>query len=221
MRTQFYTLTMVGALALMFAGTTSEVSARPGARGSVRYSGSSSVPVTYQKPMNTPGYSAARQSSSPNSVPTSYQRPMNTGPGERAYRRASDYYYYPGSAGYVGDGFNYDDDYNYTSNPQPAQSTAAPTYRAAPPPETGGVISRLPSGYGTATLAGKDYYYSQGIYYVRNDRNYEAVSPPVGLTVTQLPPGATQVKTGLYQYRDVYYRPAYDGGSLAYVVSNP
>ncbi|MCA9776232.1 MAG: hypothetical protein KC800_05930 [Candidatus Eremiobacteraeota bacterium] len=208
-------LSVVSTLAIMVAGTTSDAEARPGARGSVRYSGSSSVPVTYQKPMNTPGYSAARQPTSPNSVPTSYQRPMNTGPGERAYRRASDYYYYPGSAGYIGDG------YDYSSDPQPAQSTAAPTYRPAAPPETGGVISRLPSGFGTASLAGKDYYYSQGIYYVRNQQNYEAVPPPVGLTVAELPPGASQVKTGLYQYRDVYYRPAYDGGNLAYVVSNP
>lgn len=211
MKNKIVTLTAASAFALLLMGA---AQARPGFRGSVRYSGSSSVPVRYQKPMNTPGYSAARPSTSPTDTPTRYQKPMNTGPGERARRRASDYYYYPGSAGYV-------DGYGYETDDQPQQTTAAPTYRAAPPPDTGTVITRLPAGYRTASLSGEEYYYSQGIYYAKGQGNqYEAVTPPIGLTVAQLPAGATQVKTGLYKYRDVYYRPSYDGGELTYTVSN-
>jgi hypothetical protein len=215
MKRQVLTLTTAGALALFTAGIAQEAYARPGAMGSVRYSGSTSAPVRYQKPMNTPGYSAALPSTSTTGIPTSYQRPMNTGPGERAYRRASDYYYYPGSAGY-------DPDYGYDTT-EPTQPTSTPTYQpAAPPPDTGTVITRLPPGYHSVSYSGKDYFYSQGIFYTPGQGNqYEAVTPPIGLTVPQLPAGATQVKTGLYQYRDVYYRPSYSGGDLSYTVSNP
>jgi Family of unknown function (DUF6515) len=50
---------------------------------------------------------------------------------------------------------------------------------------------------------------------------FEVVVPPLGLMVEELPVGASQVKKGLYQHRDVYYRPAYDEGKVKYMVSKP
>ena len=49
----------------------------------------------------------------------------------------------------------------------------------------------LPSGYSRIYVGSSPYYYNQGVYYRSYDNGgYEVVAPPLGASVSQLPPGA-------------------------------
>ncbi|MCA9778281.1 MAG: hypothetical protein KC800_16255 [Candidatus Eremiobacteraeota bacterium] len=81
----------------------------------------------------------------------------------------------------------------------------------------------LPAGYSTFYYGATPYYYYGGDFYTSDNDGYVVVQPPVGATVQTLPPGATLVEgqSDLYVYNGVYYRSVYQGGGVAYIVTNP
>jgi len=129
------------------------------------------------------------------SAPVRYQRPANMPSiGDRVTTLPihNRRAYYPGGSCYYANGFYYQDYY------QDSYESAPPTGQSSG--ETGG---------------------SQPLPPLDNSKSYEVVIPAVGTVIDELPVGATEVKRGLYTFRDVYYRPAYDEGVVKYVVSNP
>jgi len=76
-------------------------------------------------------------------------------------------------------------------------------------------------------VGGRRYYYWGGGYYLYDDDDddYEEVDPPIGAIVSSLPGGTLGMTIGgqkYYVYRDVYYKPIYQSGVVAYeVVENP
>ena len=133
-----------------------------------------------------------------------YQKPMNMPGG--AYRN--------GAAGYQNTG-----GYNAASVPV--------RYQAPVNMPVGSAVRTLPVGYRPMAVAGRNYYYYGGAYYMPDEmtdssqpQSYTVVAPPLGATVDTLPAGAQEISPGLYSAGGVKYRPSYDDGKIVYVVSN-
>jgi len=78
-----------------------------------------------------------------------------------------------------------------------------------PYPRYGEEVSRLPGEYISFGISGKKYFFSSGIFYRRDDRQYVIVAPPVGTLVAGLPSGyKVVVVNGItyYTHNDVYYQ---------------
>lgn len=79
----------------------------------------------------------------------------------------------------------------------------------------------LPLTFALVTIAGMHYYYHRGIYYRELPyKRYVVTEPPVGVVVTQLPPGYITFRSGgieYYYYGDAYYNRAPSG----YIVVKP
>jgi len=79
----------------------------------------------------------------------------------------------------------------------------------------------LPLTFALVTIAGMHYYYHKGIYYKELPyKRYVVTNPPVGVVVTQLPPGYITFRSGgieYFYYGDVYYNRTPSG----YIVVNP
>ncbi len=104
---------------------------------------------------------------------------------------------------------------------------AYPVARVARPvrviPPTRVVVSTLPVGYRTCWYGAIPYYYYDGVYYVKAEEteSYEAVQPPIGTIVTELPKGATQNvidKTTYYEYQEVLYKQIQFDSNIKYEV---
>ena len=54
-------------------------------------------------------------------------------------------------------------------------------------PHCGLRVSFLPHGFFTISLGGSRYYYCDGVYYNRIDRDYVVVAPPIGASVRTIP----------------------------------
>lgn len=65
------------------------------------------------------------------------------------------------------------------------------------------------------TVATQQYYYDQGVYYVKSNNGYTVVQAPVGATVTTIPPGSQTVvineTTNNYYYGGTYYQKTPEG----------
>jgi len=80
-------------------------------------------------------------------------------------------------------------------------------------------VQNLPLGYDRLTHGGNQYYHYNGIFYRRVGDTFRVVRPPLGMRVTQLPPGAVIVYYGdipYYYYYGVFY--LYDPFFEAYVI---
>jgi hypothetical protein len=90
------------------------------------------------------------------------------------------------------------------------------------PPQLGGEISSLPSGYGTIVVNNVTVEYYGGTYYQRAGSGFIVVAPPGGAVVRNLPQGAEKVKIGSQTYVKVgetYYQPVQTNGRNTYEVS--
>lgn len=185
-------------LAFALLGLTPALAQRGG--GSVRYSGARASAAGSSASAARSSASAYRSSASSSSTPVRYQKPMNTPPPigsrpstlpvghARALYGGRSYYYY--------DGAYYADTYEAG-----VEGTGLPGYPSGP------TIDRTE---GTASVAA-----------TTSGGRYVVVSPPLGVSVDELPYGATEVKKGLWEYNGVHYRPAYEDGQVRFVVSNP
>jgi Family of unknown function (DUF6515) len=104
-------------------------------------------------------------------------------------------------------------------------ASAAGVVRRTTRRQIGYSTAYLPTGYSSVLVGPSTYYTCDGDYYTydQSSQQYTVVAPPLGATVTQLPPGATLVAgtTSVYVLNGVYYRPSYDNGVVVYTVSNP
>jgi hypothetical protein len=59
------------------------------------------------------------------------------------------------------------------------------------------------------------YYYAGGVFYEEQDGGYVITAAPMGVTVPELPPGATQVNLNgniAYQFNGTYFQPVFVNG---------
>ena len=80
-----------------------------------------------------------------------------------------------------------------------------------PRPMPGVVVASLPAYYTVCYTGGSAYYYSNGVYYVKEEKgkSYKVVRPPVGTVVPVLPEEAKQnILDGkmYYEFQDVVYK---------------
>ncbi len=73
------------------------------------------------------------------------------------------------------------------------------------------VVSTLPVGYRVCWFGAVPYYYYNGVYYtkIEESENYEAVQPPVGTIIIELPKDAikkTIDNSTYYEYQGVLYK---------------
>ena len=89
----------------------------------------------------------------------------------------------------------------------------------------GVVVASLPRGYDTVVGPEGRYYFSKGNFYQATDGGYQAVAPPIGLELKNIPSNAEMVKAGGQQYfvyNDIYYQALYGGSGIVYkVVEDP
>jgi len=90
-------------------------------------------------------------------------------------------------------------------------------------PRPGVVVAALPAYYSMYYRGGVPYYYSDGIYYVKEEKNdsYKVVQPPVGTLVPVLPEEAKQnVLDGrvYYEFQNVIYKEVQTEEGLKYEV---
>ena len=92
-------------------------------------------------------------------------------------------------------------------------------------PPKGAVVPSVPESSTTAYGGGKNYSYSNGVFYEPAAQGYKIVQPPVGVLVTSIPKGATTVTVNGANYLEfggVWYRPFYSGSDVVYqTVPNP
>lgn len=78
----------------------------------------------------------------------------------------------------------------------------------------------LPLGFTLLTIAGLEYYYSQGRYYRHIENRYAVEHPPIGAIIVDLPVGHVTFRAGgiqYYYYGNAYYKKAPGG----YIVVAP
>lgn len=85
------------------------------------------------------------------------------------------------------------------------------------------VVVTTPKIYKLIYVAGKPYYYWQGIYYVKNEKsdNYTVVTSPIGAVIMELPEGAKQLildNKVYYQYNNTIYKETIIENKIAYEV---
>lgn len=88
----------------------------------------------------------------------------------------------------------------------------------------GAVVDRLPQGVTRVAAMPAPVWYFFGAFFGERDGAYEIVKPPAGLTVFYLPDGYTQESVkgaGLYRFGDVFFKPVFVQGVLAYQVVEP
>jgi hypothetical protein len=89
----------------------------------------------------------------------------------------------------------------------------------------GAVVPSLPRGYDTVYAANASYYFAEGSFFQAAESGYQAVAPPIGIEVKQLPYAAEMVKVKgqqYFAYNDIYYQALYSGSGIVYkVVEDP
>lgn len=90
----------------------------------------------------------------------------------------------------------------------------ARTPNVGPRDPVGSRRRHLPHGHARHRVGGLIYYYWLGAFYRRGGIWYEAVDPPYGIAVEDIPADAERLEVGgrVYFYYDgVFYRPGSDG----------
>lgn len=96
---------------------------------------------------------------------------------------------------------------------------------AAADAAVGSLVPSLPRNYDTLYAANARYYFAEGTFYQAAESGYQAVAPPIGIEVQQLPRTAEMVAVKSQQYvvyNDIYYQALYSGSGIVYkVVEDP
>ena len=85
----------------------------------------------------------------------------------------------------------------------------------------GASVSSPPPYYDTVYVGSTTYIYSDGVYLQPSGGSYVVVNPPVGVVVSYLPEGCTQIQTNNLSYFDcggIYYQPFYQNSKTVYKV---
>ncbi|WP_432709130.1 DUF6515 family protein [Pedobacter sp.] len=90
-------------------------------------------------------------------------------------------------------------------------------------PYIGFSLSVLPFGYYPFYFGNIQFFYSGGLFYRQNDKEYKVVVPPVGAEVPNLPKEAQEVTVNgqvFYEYKGVYYMARENAeGKTVYVIA--
>jgi hypothetical protein len=88
----------------------------------------------------------------------------------------------------------------------------------------GAAVDRLPQGVTRITTKAGPIWYFFGAFFGEKSGAYEVIKPPAGLTVFYLPDGYVQERVkdvDLYRFGEVYFKPVFIQGVLAYQVVEP
>jgi hypothetical protein len=88
----------------------------------------------------------------------------------------------------------------------------------------GAVVDRLPRGVTRIPARTGTVWYFFGAFFGEKGGAYEVVRPPAGLTVFYLPDGYVQERVkdlDLYRFGEIFFRPVFVQGVLAYQVVEP
>ena len=88
----------------------------------------------------------------------------------------------------------------------------------------GAAVDRLPQGVTRIRSGPGSVWYFFGTFFGEKGSAYEVIKPAAGLTVFYLPDGYSQEKVkgvGLYRFGDVFFKPVFIQGILAYQVVEP
>lgn len=82
-------------------------------------------------------------------------------------------------------------------------------------------IQFMPTGYTTVQVAGTNYYYFGGVFYIYTPNGFMVVTAPPGAVVRHLPGGCEQVQYGevsYLRYNNTFFQPVLYDGENAYEV---
>jgi len=88
----------------------------------------------------------------------------------------------------------------------------------------GATVDKLPQGVTRIVSGTGSVWYFFGTFFGEKGGAYEVIKPAAGLTVFYLPDGYSQEKVkgvGLYRFGDVFFKPVFIQGILAYQVVEP